>query len=526
MPTHDAHAEISFSLQDLVAVVRRRLWWFAIPTGLAAALAGGVAMWLPPIYEAETRVQVQPQSVPEVLVQSTIVGDSESQFAAIKARIETRDSLLGIIQDFDLYADLDESSEDKVERMRANTTIAPLPPPIVDPRKPMEIHEFRIAFRGDDPDRVAEIANRLTRDFLAADLRERTTQAEGTTEFIDSELEKTLAERERIGDELAAYKEEHAGELPEDLRMNSARLERLTQARNDALAALDGARRQVTEIRRQIHEIRTSGTDETADPVARKRTLEIALSRYRAEGKTEKHPDIVIARAELAEIEALIQDSVETDAPLSPAEVVLRNELRNYEVRVEVMQGEIARLDAEIAPLTARVGSTPQHAAYLDDLQTEYQTLTRVIMDLQQKKTAADMGQAVELVQKGRRFRQIETAVPPTSPIEPNRPLYFLVGTLVGLILGLFLGVVREITDQSFHTATDLQDSLELPVLGAIPVIELPAELARTRARLRRAVVGGAVVLALLAGGTLLVYLLNGGGGTSTAATPGIERHV
>ena len=66
--------------------------------------------------------------------------------------------------------------------------IEPLPPAIIDPRKPIEIESFRIAFQGRNPKVVADVTNQLTREFLSANLRSRTRLAEGTREFIEGEL--------------------------------------------------------------------------------------------------------------------------------------------------------------------------------------------------------------------------------------------------------------------------------------------------------------------------------------------------
>ena len=84
-----------------------------------------------------------------------------------------------------------------------------------------------------------------------------------------------------------------------------------------------------------------------------------------------------------------------------------------------------------------------------------------------------------------------------------------VVGVVLGFGLGVFLLGAREMTDQSFHSIHDLQGALDLPVLGAIPVITLPSELAKARARLRRFAITGVTVLALAAGGSLLVYVFN-----------------
>ena len=78
----------------------------------------------------------------------------------------------------------------------------------------------------------------------------------------------------------------------------------------------------------------------------------------------------------------------------------------------------------------------------------------------------------------------------------------------LGLVIGVSLLLLRELSDRTFYSLRDLQSALELPVLGAIPVIRLPADLALARARVRRLVVAGVVILALIAGGTLAYVLV------------------
>ncbi len=500
--------EFSLGLGDVYNIVRRRFWWFAVPSFLVAIVALAVALVWPAEYEAASIVVVESQAVPEALVQTTVVADTEARYGQIKLMLLSRDNLSAIIDEFDLFADKARPIEERVEMMRENSSIEPLPPAIVDPRKPIQIDSFRIAYRGSSPQTVADVANRLTRDFLATNLRERANQAESTSEFIGAELVKTEEERARVAQELMEYREQHQGELPEDLSLNNQRLDRLQHSHQQALSQMETARTQVSEIKRQIHELRTMGTDESSNPVARKKAVELALNRLRSEGKTEKHPDVVIARTELENLEALLAKAYESEAPLSPVEGTLRNEMRGHEVGMTVLERELTRIENEVSEIEARIAATPQRAAQVSQLQATFVGLTDAIKVLSAKRMAADMGRSVELVQKGERFRVIESAVPPTSPVFPNRPLFFVVGAVLGVGLGLLLLVVREVVDQSFHTPHDLQRTLNLPVLGSIPVIWLPAELARARARLRRFAIAGVVIVSLIAGGGLVICLL------------------
>jgi uncharacterized protein involved in exopolysaccharide biosynthesis len=148
-----------------------------------------------------------------------------------------------------------------------------------------------------------------------------------------------------------------------------------------------------------------------------------------------------------------------------------------------VNAGEVERLKADIAEYEQRIENTPRRAAELDHLEEQYKNTNEAIRTLQLKQVEAEIGKTIETNNKGERFRVVESAEIPTSPISPNRPVWFLAGTLLGMMLGMALLVVREMGDSSFHGVLDLQGSLGLPVLAAVPEIDV-TPLPRRRSRL------------------------------------------
>jgi succinoglycan biosynthesis transport protein ExoP len=477
MATRVTQSEVEFGLSDLLAAVRRRLWWFVVPSLVGLTVGLVLAMTLPAEYEADSRVVIIPQDIPADLVSPTVQTDTEAQFGLLKNFVLARDSLIKIITDpeHNLYQDLrgEVPMEDIVIAMREKITIEALPPEIVDPRAPVEVQLFRIAFRSDNPKTAAKVANRLRSDLLSFNLNQRAEQAEGTSEFLENEVRRAMEDHSRALKKLSEYKEEHVGELPEDLPTNQRRRDDLVSEVSTSRLRIAAAQEQIQRIKQQIDDIRLSGLQEQFSPAVQKKNVELKLSMHRARGKTDKHPDVVIALAELEELEILIQSQEESDQPISPQELGLRRELRQYEVSSGVTAGDFERLAKELEEVDLRVLNTPRRAAELAELQAEVEAVAESIVELQQKKAQADMGVGIELAQKGEKYRAIDTAVPPTAPISPNRPLVFVVGAVVGILLGVLLASLREMLDQSFHTPADLQRAFQLPVLGTIPQIEL-----------------------------------------------------
>jgi len=487
MTTRDLRnsGEAGVSIGDLYGTFRRRLWWFMGPTLAGIVLALALALGLPPEYEAVATVTVEPQVIPQTMAASSIDSKTETRYENLKLQLLARDSLSSIISDFKLFEGDSRPREDLVEAMRKQISIEPLPPAIVDPRKPIELNSFKIAFRHRNPKTAAEVANRLARDFISANLRDRTSLAEGAMEFFDQQLQKARGDLADIARQVSDYKENYQGELPEQLQLNRDRLERSRIELASTESKAEAARDQVRLISQQIQELRTASASDATDPMVRKKTLALELNRLNSEGKTEKYPDVVRYKAEIAALDAMIASRGEEQAPTSREEITMRDKLRDYEVDQSVLSGEVERLKADIAEYEQRIENTPRRAAELDHLEAQYKNITEAIRTLQLKQVDAEIGRQIETTSKGERFRVVESAEIPTSPISPNRPVWFVAGTLLGMMLGLALLVFREMSDQSFHSVNDLENVLGLPVLAAVPELNpAPARLARLRARL------------------------------------------
>ncbi len=525
--TKQQRTDVGFSLTDLITIFRRRILWFAAPTGAGLLIAAGVALGLSPVYEGETTILIEPATIREEIVASTVVANKEARFQQTRLRLLARDALAQIITQFELYADESSAMETKVEQMREQVTIEPIVPEIVDPRRELEVNSVRIAYRDSDPQRAAVVTNGLAREFIRVNIEARAADAQGTSDFLSVELGREELELGRILGEISEYKAKHDGELPEQLAQNRATLDRLQRELAAREAELDLARGQLLLIERQIAEVRLTGGVEE-NPVKRKQSLELALTNYRANGYTDRHPDVVSAVAEIAALEQELERA-ESEGPVEgkrPAvganEARLGDELRNNQVRVTVTATDLDRLSQDITTYETRLGNTPRHQAELEQLEARARSHEQAIQDFRRKKALADIAKSLESKQRGERYRVIESAQPPEAPVEPNRPLVFAIGAVLGLAAGLAALVLRELWDPRLHTVEDLQAVVPLPVLASVPVIRLPVEVAELRARLRRFALSSAAALlaTVLVGGAVWLYT-SAGGPTAERAAPG-----
>jgi uncharacterized protein involved in exopolysaccharide biosynthesis len=160
-------------------VSQRRFW--AVWLGVAALVVGVAWIW-PRDYEASTLIIVNPQSVPDRFVQSSVTADTASRLALIQQYLMSSARLTRIIQTYGLYKHLQgrKSQEEIVERMRGSISIE-----VVNPGR---LSGFRISFRYHQPSLVAQVTNQLASLFIEENLKFREGQSEGTAELLERQL--------------------------------------------------------------------------------------------------------------------------------------------------------------------------------------------------------------------------------------------------------------------------------------------------------------------------------------------------
>jgi hypothetical protein len=83
------------------------------------------------------------------------------------------------------------------------------------------------------------------------------------------------------------------------------------------------------------------------------------------------------------------------------------------------------------------------------------------------------MATHLEQQQEGEQFRVLDPASLPDTPSFPNKSAFLGGGTAAGLALGVGILFLLALNDKSLHTERDVETYLKLPVLAAVPLLEL-----------------------------------------------------
>ena len=169
----------------------------------------------------------------------------EDRLQSISQQILSRTRLERVIQDFDLYPRERALNpmEDVVEQMRRDIDV-----------QIVKGDAFQISYVSKEPRTAMRVTERLASLFIEENLRDREVLAQGTSEFLDSQLadaRRRLIEHEK---KLEAYRRQFSGELPTQVTANLAAQQNIQVQLQTLTEALDHDRERRLVLERALAE--------------------------------------------------------------------------------------------------------------------------------------------------------------------------------------------------------------------------------------------------------------------------------
>jgi polysaccharide chain length determinant protein (PEP-CTERM system associated) len=510
-----------YTPEDLLEIAKRRKWLILLPLVVVSSGTFVMARLTPNLYRSETVILVVPQQIPESYVRATVTSRIEDRLQSISQQILSRTFLERIILDYDLYPKARKTTvmENIVDNMRRKDIG-------IDPIKG---DAFRVSYVSGNPQIAMKVTERLASLFIEENRRDREILADGTNQFLESQLEdarRRLAEHEKKVEE---YRRRYSGELPTQVDSNLQVIQN-TQLQVQALVdSIDRDRdrlvileRSLADARATAAETRLEGGSTSAQPAGEASSpadsLESARRALRAleTRLTPEHPDVIRARHQVRDLEARQPAATATAGTPAPpvrqtaAEASLMARLRNLESESQNLEKQIAKKEAEerrlrgvMATYQARVESAPARESDLIALTRDYTTLKDVYTTLLTKREDSKVAANLERRQAGEQFRVLDAARVPERPFSPNRLQMNLVGGMAGLALGVGLVLLLEYLDTSLRTDDDVVMAVALPVLAMIPLMVTSVE-ERKKLRARWLMFGSAAAAVVLCGAAIL----------------------
>jgi uncharacterized protein involved in exopolysaccharide biosynthesis len=355
----------------------------------------------------------------------------------------------------------------------------------------------------------------------------------GTSEFLSVELNATKAKLEEQERVISDFKRKYLGELPEQREANLRVLDQLqmqSQRIGDGIKAAQD-RKLLLQKQQQDYEILVntaaqslaaqeeaaqamSSPTPTSPALAAKprNPYEVQLEQYRnhlsdLEAKyTEKHPDILVAKKKIADLEAksaqfeanqgeaektekgkpsatagppgkpsTAKRGISLDSRLNPRYKELENQVISVDQEIARLKQDDLKIRNQIVQYRERIENTPAREQTLAVLTRDYANTREAYGSLLKKSQAAQQAENLERRQKGEQFKVIDPARIPEKPYRPDIPKILLIGLVLGFFSGAAMAFLREQMDRSFRDAEDLQVALGFKVLANIPRIGVKA---------------------------------------------------
>jgi len=486
------------ALSDLVGVVRRRWLLILICSVIAGLLAGIVAYSLPSRYEASATVQIDPRKRTIVNLEN-VVSDLRADQSTVESEVEilrSKGLILQVIERLGLRTHPDFTQPSLIDRAMAAIglptgtadPVAQRPAPHLDgiimpgtnapaavatPQRDEIVSAFEkrlkvarvrntllieVRVSSAEPVLAARIANALVETYLKDQLSAKIKATTQATEIIEQKLDglrqKLFAAEKRV----AAFKAEHnifdaEGQLLSEKQL--ARLMEQTVIARNATAEARARYEQVQELLRKgkqksaIADVLQSQTirlfkDQLVKATRREAEL---LTRYGP-----KHPELIKARAEVADVE--MQLSVEVNKIIA-----------NLETEFRVAEERERTLADSLVGLKEQQIVSKEASVRLRELEREVATSRQVFETFLQRYKQTAESQDLQVADA----RIVQQADVPLVVASPKRKQITAIGLLAGLIAGFGLAALVEFAHPGLRRPEDIEEALGIPHLASVP---------------------------------------------------------
>ena len=447
-------------LRRIVEAPLRRPWLVVLPLLLTLAAAIAAGFLLPPCYKSQTLILVAPDQMPSSLVPQLSDEKVTRRLQTLQQEVQSRTRLETVARELDPYGTLSkEPLVNIIERMRDSVTVTV-----------KGYDALVIEFVHSDPVTAMNVVDRLTRLFLEDVAGTQARQISTAYQFIESQLEDARQQLEQKEAALRVYKEQHMGQLPEQVPANLATLQRLQLEQQTVSESVRRAADALLLLESNPPPPPVASLP-AADPLA---GMKAALAQLRTR-YTDNYPDVKALAARVEQLEAERQAVRQADRPAPPpvdqAAIDYAERRREAANELARLKGHLAEVETRIAAFQARVEAAPRREQEILVLTRDYQKLSENYSRLLTKKLDAEMAARLEQQQGGRQFRVLDPASLPERPSFPNPNLFALAGAIAGMLIGAGLAVVVDALDPTLKDPDEAAAVLELPLLAVIPFV-------------------------------------------------------
>ena len=319
---------------------------------------------------------------------------------------------------------------------------------------------IQVSYSAGDPIFAAKMANAVAEQYLIDQVESKLNVTRGANDWLTSRLN-ALAEQVQRDDE-AVQRYKIANNLLSSNGATMAEQEVSTLNQQIASAKAEVAEKEARLAAAQDQLSRGGGGGDISavlgsDVIRELRSQKAAVTRRQAELQTRYgplHPEVKKVERELADVDQSINQEI-------------GRLISNLQAEVQVARQRAASLESSRGRASGALASNNSAMVQLLELQRKADA-SRAVYEAflnRSKETSAAEGTQQPDAQLA------SPAVPPSGPSSPNVKINLALGLVLSLVAGLGIVILVENLDSGLRTSTEVETLLNVPSVGAVPLI-------------------------------------------------------
>ena len=458
-----------FNLSTLLRTLKRRqglfLLTFALVTG-ALAINTLRERWFFPVYQGGFQIQVRNPF--ESRSGSGYQNQSEGTVGAIARTNFNADtnSLTVLLRSPLLIRPLAEKQGVSMNQLISGLTISPTTESVLD-----------VTLKWSNPVQGRQILTELSKIYTRFSLTQRQEALDSGIKFLDRQAPEIQERVDRLQKEMLRFRERNNNLDPAD----NARA--ILSTREGLLQQLRQLQTQQVELNSRLSSIASgrlqwspSGAPSAVEQMGRQGVVTLgrgagaeaaAGAPTPLEQLNQFETDLAAAQATYREDSPIVQSILARRDALLP--VVRRQAADDVRAQLLANVAQQDELNRQILLLNQNFRSNPRKMREFEDLQGRLDLAREHYTSYIQARESFRL----ELARSTTPWQVISPAEFADIPVEPNIQRSLLQAVMIGLLAGVGAALIRERTDNVFHTPMDAERDLQLPVLGLIPFLPL-----------------------------------------------------
>ncbi|MDY6903926.1 MAG: hypothetical protein SWH61_04495 [Thermodesulfobacteriota bacterium] len=487
MTSQQSQLDVFYSYINLFI---RRYRLIAICLFLAVSVAYPYYLKMPNLYQSSASIIFQEQNINPSRMSPDEEMRIEEMVNTVTQQVLSRKNLEQIINRFDLYPSMRQNVpiENVMKRMRESDVSVNVA------RRRGNV--FSVSYQGKDPQTVKKVTDTLAVKFIEENMRMREERAKERATYIREELQMSKEKLRKKEAQMRDYKQQYYNEMPDQRADNMQRLNSMQERLQEIQANIHNLEQTRLLVSEQISLRRAQLSDLSSSPVTDDEpgsNLLQELAEARAEREalmakyTEVHPSVRRIEKRIKGLEAEVKaaglkidetgDIMAQDSRIRE----LRLQLRGINLDLAALRRQKKEITDQIETYQKWIDAAPVREAEWSALTRDYQELRDYHDELVSQSLAAEAVESLEQRQRGSRFKVIDPAFLPQTPVKGSFLKILALAVFAGLAAGCGLVVGLDFLESSFKNEREIESLLQIPVTCTLPIVATESEKKRNK---------------------------------------------